>query len=312
MKINKPKFWDKKINFFALILLPLSLIVKLIILIKKNFIVKHDFDIPIVCVGNIYIGGTGKTPISIELAKELSILNIKPVIVRKYYTTHQDEFRMITENTNLIFKKKRIDSINQAIKEGYDLVLLDDGFQDNSIKKDLNILCFNENQLIGNGLVIPSGPLREDLSAVKNAQIVIINGFKNISFEEKILKLNSKISFFYCHYEPLNLKKFKNKNFIALSGIGNPNNFFNLLLDNGIKIKEKLIYPDHYKFTKKEIIKIVEKGKKNNCEVIMTEKDYFKIKNYNINNINYLKVKTIIKNKEKLIKEILQVYEKSN
>jgi len=312
MKINKPKFWDKKINFFALILLPLSLIVKLIILIKKNFIVKHDFDIPIVCVGNIYIGGTGKTPISIELAKELSILNIKPVIVRKYYKTHQDEFRMITENTNLILKKKRIDSINQAIKEGYDLVLLDDGFQDNSIKKDLNILCFNENQLIGNGLVIPSGPLREDLSAVKNAQIVIINGFKNISFEEKILKLNSKISFFYCHYEPLNLKKFKNKNFIALSGIGNPNNFFNLLLDNGIKIKEKLIYPDHYKFTKKEIIKIVEKGKKNNCEVIMTEKDYFRIKDYNINNINYLKVKTIIKNKEKLIKEILQVYEKSN
>ena len=73
--------------------------------------------------------------------------------------------------------------------------------QDNSIKKDLNILCFNENQLIGNGLVIPSGPLREDLSAVKNAQIVIINGFKNISFEEKILKLNSKISFFYCHYD---------------------------------------------------------------------------------------------------------------
>ena len=312
MKINKPKFWDKKINFFALILLPLSLIVKLIILIKKNFIVKHDFDIPIVCVGNIYIGGTGKTPISIELAKELSILNIKPVIVRKYYKTHQDEFRMITENTNLIFKKKRIDSINQAIKEGFDLVLLDDGFQDYSIKKDLNILCFNENQLIGNGLVIPSGPLREDLSAVKNAQIVIINGFKNISFEEKILKLNSKISFFYCRYEPLNLKKFKNKNFIALSGIGNPNNFFNLLLDNGIKIKKKLIYPDHYKFTKKEIIKIVEKGKKNNCEVIMTEKDYLRIKDYNINNINYLKVKTIIKNKEKLIKEILQVYEKSN
>ena len=234
------------------------------------------------------------------------------MIVRKYYTTHQDEFRMITENTNLIFKKKRIDSINQAIKEDYDLVLLDDGFQDNSIKKDLNFLCFNENQLIGIGLVIPSGPLREDLSAVKNAQIVIINGFKNISFEEKILKLNSKISFFYCHYEPLNLKKFKNKNFIALSGIGNPNNFFNLFLDNGIKIKKKLIYPDHYKFTKKEIIKIVEKGKKNNCEVIMTEKDYFRIKDYNINNINYLKVKTIIKNKEKLIKEILQVYEKSN
>ena len=94
---------------------------------------------------------------------------------------------MIAKNTNLIFKKKRIDSINQAIVDGYDLVLMDDGFQDYSIKKDLNILCFNENQLIGNGLVIPSGPLREDLSAVKNAQIVIINGVKNVSFEEKFL-----------------------------------------------------------------------------------------------------------------------------
>ena len=185
MKINKPKFWDKKINFFALILLPLSLIVKLIILIKKNFIFKNDFDIPIVCVGNIYIGGTGKTPISIELAKEQIILNIKPVIVRKYYTNHQEEFRIIKKNKNLIFKKKL--TYNQAIVDGYDLVLMDDGFQDYSIKKDLNILCFNENQLIGNGLVIPSGPLREDLSAVKNAQIVIINGVKNVSFEEKIL-----------------------------------------------------------------------------------------------------------------------------
>lgn len=312
MKINKPKFWDTKINIFALILLPLSLIVKFIILIKRNLITKHDFDIPIICIGNIYIGGTGKTPISIELAKELSFLNIKPVIVRKYYKSHQDEFRMITKNTNLIFKKKRIDSINQAIVDGYDLVLMDDGFQDYSIKKDLNILCFNENQLVGNGLVIPSGPLREDLSAVKNAQIVIINGVKNVSFEEKILKLNSKISFFYCHYEPLNIEKFKNKNFIAVSGIGNPNNFFKLLLDNDIKLKRKLIYPDHYKFTKNEIVKIIEKGKESNCEVIMTEKDYLRIKDYNMDNINFLKVKTKIKKKEKLIKEILQVYEKSN
>ena len=242
----------------------------------------------------------------------MSILNIKPVIVRKYYKDHQDEFRMIAKNTNLIFKKKRIDSINQAIVEGYDLVLMDDGFQDYSIRKNLNILCFNENQLVGNGLVIPSGPLREDLSAVKNAQIVIINGVKNASFEEKILKLNNKISFFYCHYEPLNLEKFKNKNFIAVSGIGNPNNFFQLLLDNDIKLKKKLIYPDHYKFTKNEILKIIEKGKKNNCEVIMTEKDYLRIKDYNMDNINFLKIKTNIKKKEKLIKEILQVYEKSN
>ena len=78
----------------------------------------------------------------------------------------------------------------------FDIVILDDGFQDYKIKKDLSLICFNSNQLIGNGLVIPSGPLREDLSAVKNAEIVIINGEKNFLFEEKIRQYNKKSLFF--------------------------------------------------------------------------------------------------------------------
>ena len=107
---------------------------------------------------------------------------------------------------------------------GYDSVILDDGFQDYSIKKDLNILCFNKNQLIGNGLLLPSGPLREGLNSLERADIIIINGEKDSEFE-KILKINKNLEIYYSIYNPVNLNEFKNKELLAIAGIGNPENF---------------------------------------------------------------------------------------
>ena len=161
IKINKPKFWDKKnLSFFAVLLYPLSLIVIFVVNLKKLFSKEIDFKIPIICVGNIYIGGTGKTPTSIILAKELVGKGIRPVILRKYYKNHIDEINQIKNTFNhLIINKNRIDGINEAINKNYDTVILDDGLQDYKVKKNLNIVCFNQNQLIGNGLVIPSRPL---------------------------------------------------------------------------------------------------------------------------------------------------------
>ena len=192
IKINKPKFWDKKnLSFFAVLLYPLSLIVIFVVYLKKLFSKEIDFKIPIICVGNIYIGGTGKTPTSIILAKELVSKGMRPVILRKYYKNHIDEINQIKNTFNhLIINKNRIDGINEAINKNYDTVILDDGLQDYKVKKNLNIVCFNQNQLIGNGLVIPSGPLRENLSILKNVDIVLINGVKDLNFENKILKIN--------------------------------------------------------------------------------------------------------------------------
>ena len=95
MKLFKPKFWDKKIGLISVLLFPLSLITVLIVFIKKRFIKKNIFDIPIICVGNIYVGGTGKTPTSILLANEITKLDKKPVILRKFYSNHQDEYELI-------------------------------------------------------------------------------------------------------------------------------------------------------------------------------------------------------------------------
>ena len=312
MKLFKPKFWQSNNRFFPILLLPLTYIVILYVFLKKTFRKKRKCSIPVVCVGNIYIGGTGKTPLSIHLAKEVEKKGKKPAIIRKYYKAHGDEHNLITNYfENLFLEKNRLKAIDNAYKKSHDIAILDDGLQEYQIKKDLSIVCFNEKQFIGNGFVIPSGPLRERLNALRDAHIVIINGEKNTKIEKKILKYNENLEIYYSRYHPLNLDDLKKKPVVALAGIANPNNFFELIEKNNINITQKLVYPDHYQFSKKEISKLVENLKRKNFQIIMTEKDFFKIKDYNIPDINFLKVRLIINDQDKLIKRIMKLYDKT-
>ena len=302
MKLYKPKFWNKNKNFFVILLFPLSLIYTCIVKLRKILISKKKFKIPIICVGNIYIGGTGKTPTSIYLAEQFLKDGLNPVIIRKYYRNHHDEYELIKNHfKNFIFNKKRSSALVEAENSMYDVAILDDGFQDYKIKKDLNIICFNSNQLIGNGLVFPSGPLRENLAALKNADIILINGEKNLNFEKLILNINASLRIFYSYFKPTNINKFKNFNLLALAGIGNPENFFQLLEEHELRIFEKLIYPDHYIFSKNEIENIIIKAKKENLKIIMTEKDYHKIRKFNFDNLEYLKILLEINEKQNFL-----------
>ncbi len=311
MIMIKPKFWDKENSFISILLYPISLIIIFFIFIKRKFSKIYSFKIPIICIGNIYVGGTGKTPTSILLANDIKKLGKKTVILRKYYKVHLDEHDLIRKNfKNLILNRSRIDGLLEAERSKYDVVILDDGLQDYNIKKDLSIVCFNEKQLIGNGYVLPAGPLREKLSALKNIDIVIINGDKNEGFEKKILAINEKIDIFYSSFEPINIDQFRNKKLFALAGIGNPENFFKLIEKNNLNIKKKLIFPDHYNFKKNEIDEILNSAEREDCQIIMTEKDYFKFKGYKTERINFLSVKLQIQNKEKLLNRIINLYDK--
>ena len=313
MIFNKPDFWDKEKNLISFILYPFSLIFLIIVFLRKKFILKKSFKTPIICIGNIYLGGTGKTPSSIYIAKELKKLGKKPVIIRKFYPAHADEYKLIKSNfENILLNSNRSIGIKEAEKKKFKTMILDDGFQDYRIKKDLNIICFNSNQLVGNGLALPAGPLRESLNSLKEADLILINGKKNIKFEKKILLINKKLDVFYTNYKPINPKKFKGKKLMAIAGIGNPNNFFKLLSDLKLKIVKKFIFPDHYQFKKKEILSIIGEAKKNNCEIIMTEKDFFKIKKFNLKSLNYLKISLEINNKKKFLNRILRIYAKKN
>ena len=257
----------------------------------------------------MYIGGTGKTPTAIFLANELLRVGKKPVILRKFYRSHADEHALIKNNfKDFILCKNRVDGIKKAKAHNYDTVILDDGFQDYRIKKSINVLCFNERQLVGNGRLIPSGPLRDNLSSLKEANIILINGNKNVNFEKKILKINKNLKIFYSSYKPTNIDDFKNKKLLAFAGIGNPANFFELLEKYNLDIKEKLIYPDHYNFKQIEIDEIITQSKKRGCQIVVTEKDYFKVKDFKIKELGYLKVSLKINDKENFIKTLISIY----
>ena len=198
----------------------------------------------------------------------------------------------------------RIDAIKNAAQNNFEVAVLDDGFQDSSIKKDLSIICFNEKQWIGNGYTIPSGPLRENLSALNRADCVVINGKKNNSIEKKILEKKKSIKIFYSKYIPENLQNFKSEKVICFAGIGNPINFFNLLREESINIIEELRFPDHYKYSIAELNNLIIKAKKNDAILLTTEKDYLRIDKENRENISFLKIKVDIENKNEFVEKI--------
>ena len=309
MKITKPNFWQKPRSFMSIILFPITFIVLIIIFIKKKIHKEIKFNIPVLCIGNIYVGGTGKTPLSIFLAKELKNLKIKPVIIKKFYKNHEDEHLLIKKKNIPLISNVRRDKAILLAENEFNLAILDDGFQDYKIVKNMSIICFHHKQLIGNGYVFPSGPLRESINSINRAQIAIINGDKNIKFESKLLKINSNIKIFYSKYKLINQEKFENKDILAFAGIGNPNNFFDLLSSEGLKIRHTISYPDHYNFQKEEILKIMKYAQKNKYTILTTEKDYLRIEKYKLPEINFCSIDLNIFKKEELLKLIESIYD---
>ena len=305
MNLFKPKFWDEnKVSFFSVLLYPISLLIKIAAFIKCYLSTTNQFSIPIICVGNIYLGGTGKTPLCIEIFSILKDLNMNPAFIRKKYSSFKDEVDLQEQTGKVYQNKKRTEAIRDAISNKVNIAILDDGFQDYSINKDLSIICFNEKKWVGNGLVIPAGPLRESLSSLKRAHIVVINGNKNDIIENKILKQNKNIKIYYFNFVPKNIEFLKNKNITAFAGIGNPENFFDLLKNENINIAKKIEFPDHYNYSEKDLKNLIHDAQENNSILLTTEKDYFRISEAYKEKINYLKISVKIENKDKFINEI--------
>ena len=306
MNFLKPYFWKKNYSIYSILLFPISILIQIFFFIRKIISKKENFSVPIICVGNIYIGGTGKTPLSLKIASIFEKLNKSPVIIKKFYKNQKDEINLINEkNKKLLVSSSRKESITKAIEMNYNPIILDDGFQDWSIKKNLNILCFNSNQLIGNGFSIPSGPLREPISSIKNSQIIIINGNRNENFEKRIKKISNDISIYYSNYLPVNIKKLQNINLLAFAGIGNPENFFQLLSKYNLKVEKTISFPDHYNYTEKDIKNLFNLAKKNSLRLVTTEKDYCRLKYLKLNeNISHIAVQLNLVEEEKFIKEL--------
>jgi len=308
MKFFKPKFWDKKqISFYSIILFPISMLIQLLNFLKNSTTKTTDFSIPVICIGNIYLGGTGKTPFCMELYDILKKLEKNPVFIRKKYESYIDEKNLLEQIGFVYEESNRISALRNAIENKFEIAIMDDGFQDFSVKKDFSIICFNEKQWIGNGLTIPSGPLREKLNALSRANCVVINGNKNPNIENKIIEKNKSIKIFYIKYIAKDINDFKNKNIICFAGIGNPENFFDLLKSNKINILEQIRFPDHYNYSEKELKILIKKAKENKAILLTTEKDYLRIDKKYRENIKYLKIKIDIENRIEFIEQIKKI-----
>ena len=308
MKIKKPKFWDlSKPNIYAYILYPLSLIIK-IINFFKTMQVSKKFKIKTICVGNIYLGGTGKTSLSIKINNILKSKNIKTCFIKKFYKNQKDEQKILKDKGNLFVSKNRIDSLIQAEKEGYEVAIFDDGLQDKSIDYDLKIVCFNNVNWIGNGMTIPSGPLRENINVLKKYENVFLNG--NLEDLEKlkqyIYNINPNINLYVGKYVPINLNEFKkDEKYIVFSGIGNHNTFVSMMKNNGFEVIREIEFPDHYNYSEKEINDILSEAKKLNCEIITTEKDMSRLNQKYLNKIKILKSELKIIDEDNFIKSVI-------
>ena len=308
MKIKKPKFWDrKKPNLFAYLLFPLAFLFQLIKdRSKKNNLKK--LKIKTICIGNIYIGGTGKTSLSIKLNELLIEKKIRCCFIKKFYKNQKDEQKLLHSKGKLFVSNKRIDAIKQAESENYNVAILDDGLQDSSIDYDLNFVCFNTINWIGNGMTIPSGPLREKIENLRNYQHIFLNGnLENLDFlKEQVYKINPNIIVHIGKYKPINLENFhKSEKYLVFSGIGNHQTFISMIKSYGLKILKDMEFPDHYEYRNSDINKILNEAKKLNCKVITTEKDYFRINSIYLNEILCMKIELEIVDKEKFLKAVI-------
>ena len=308
MSIKKPKFWDyKKPNIYSYLLFPISLLIRLYNFLKPTLKYKKH-KIKTICIGNIYIGGTGKTSLSLKINEILLKKNIKSCFIKKFYKDQVDEQKLLELNGKLFISRKRADAIKEAEESNFDVAILDDGLQDNTVKFDKTFVCFNNISWIGNGLTLPAGPLRENIKNLRNYENVFLNGnLENIeNLKIQIQNINPKINIHIGLYIPTNINEFElNTEYLVFSGIGNHITFINMLKKNGFKILKDLEYPDHYEYSNEDLNKIIDKAKNLNCKIITTQKDFLRINKPGFKEIQFVKSKLEILDEKKLLNSIL-------
>ena len=307
MILKKPKFWDlKKSNFLVYLFYPLTIFVKINNIIS-SFIPKKKFtQIKTICVGNLYIGGTGKTPTTLFLYNLLKKMSFNPVTAKKFYNNQIDEQKFLKDNSNFISCRSRKEIVKKAIEMKFDIVIFDDGLQEKWINYDIKFACFDSEKWIGNGHLIPSGPLREKIDTIKNYHGIFlktVNEDSNLDYIfKRIRNINPNIEIFETNIEIKNINKFNiDRNYIIFSGIGNPDSFRKLLLKYQFKIIEEINFPDHYNYQDKDISEIINKANSNNAEIITTEKDFKRIPQNFKEKIRFLEINTKIKDENKLV-----------
>ena len=281
---------------------------------KAGFFASIKIDVPVVVVGNITIGGTGKTPLTVWLLEKLVKLGMKPGLICSGYNSNAkspqkvfidsevsdvgDEALMIKllfqkrHNIDIpVFVGKRKAQVGKALLKSYpdiNILISDDGLQHCELKRDFEIVVVDGDRKFGNGLLIPAGPLRDRVSRINQVDALVINGSKkNWPVENKnktyaMSFYSNKLENCLHSNKPYNFSVLE-REIVAITGIGNPERFFSQLNAAGLKFK-KVIFNDHHLFTQSDFKNY------DHMDIIMTEKDVVKCKNFLQENFWYIPI----------------------
>lgn len=285
MFFKTPQFWQKK-SILSRALLPISYFYNWGARIRYFFQKSKDVGIPVICVGNVVLGGAGKTPTVIALVELLRQMKKNPHVISKGYggtvrkptkvnlLSHDylqvgDEPLLLSKVATTWVGRDRYACAIKAIEAGADIIILDDGLQSKNIKKDLSILVVDQQQGFGNGFILPAGPLRERLECCyKRVQFCVVIGEKNFDIPLPILSVNAHIE---------SISQIPAQPVVGFAGLGHPQKFLNTLKRYGFEVMEFLTYPDHHPYTILQIKKLLKIAKANKARLITTEKDFTRV-----------------------------------
>lgn len=285
--MKTPEFWKEK-NLLSESLAPLGCLYAGATFLRFKLSMPYKASKPVICVGNLTAGGTGKTPVSLSIAKMLKDAGKNPFFLSRGYggTIHNvivnkmvhtpaqvgDEPLLLSECAPVAVNPDRAAGAKLAIAHGADCLVMDDGFQNPGLHKDLSFLVFDGAYGIGNGYALPAGPLRENFEqGIKRAQAVIILGEDKTGIAAKV-----KLPVFYgkiTEEKPLR----ENRDILAFAGIGHPEKFYASLEKCGFNLAETHNFPDHHPYTVKELQKLIDLAAKKKLDLYTTSKDYVKI-----------------------------------
>ncbi|MFZ8932492.1 MAG: tetraacyldisaccharide 4'-kinase [Bacteriovoracaceae bacterium] len=305
-----------------------------------------DFHVPIISIGNLSVGGTGKTPLTLLISQYWEDKGLSPLILTRGYKgkleskggvvesdqadLYGDEAVLMKRNlkkSNIIVGKNRSNNLKIYFNRFLpDIVLLDDAFQHLKIGRKLNILLFDSKGFKGSeSLLFPLGNLREPFGAIKDADIIVLTKTQNQNpevvrqFKSRVQDAHPRnIPIVEMNYTPecfVNLKtgeqkgleQFMNEPLLVFCGIGSPGSFLNTLGELNLNVKVEKIYRDHHKYKPRQISNLINKSKELKLTLVTTEKDAVKIDGNALeSDIWYLKIKPVITEGEEIFLEKLK------
>jgi len=290
--MKAPGFWDKKAaSLWPIILTPASWLYRAVDKINRSLQTERSVDIPVICVGNIVAGGAGKTPVAIGLAKFFMSEGYSPHFLSRGYggklqgpvkvvlDVHQfgdvgDEPLLLAQTAPTWISKDRYMGAVAAANAGADVIIMDDGFQNPTLYKDFSVLVMDGQYGIGNGRLLPAGPLREPAEeGLARADAIIIVG----SSEDKKPEILNKPVFYskLVPHEPA--KGAALDKVVAFAGIGRPEKFFASLGDAGCDVIKGFSFADHHIYKQTEIMKMVELAAREEAALVTTRKDFVRL-----------------------------------